>query len=205
MGKTAVTSFAFDKNNSNIVPILNASPVALDYQIDAIANPDSDPSIIGFMTDSSYFLVNVAVDLPIYGRARNFLLEEDFSSDFGKLDGFREAEFKLITENKLPLDANMQMYFIGANGQKLDSAFTKEQLLIEAAKVDAGGNVTGISKKETIIPFNAAQLDAVRNTKTIRVIAYVSTTSGGTVPVKVNANQGLSVKMGVKAKVSTKL
>ena len=204
-GKTVITSFSFDKNNSNIVPILNSSPVALDYQIDAIANPDSDPSIIGFMTDSSYFLVNVAVDLPIYGRAKNFLLEEDFSSDFGKLDGFREAEFKLLTENKLPLDATMQMYFLDANGQKLDSAFTQEQLLIEAAKVDATGLPTGVSKKETIIQFNEAQLNAVRKTKTIRVVAYVSTTSGGTVPVHINASQGLSVKMGAKAKLTNKL
>lgn len=204
-GKTVVTSFAFDKTNSNIAPILNSSPELLDYQIDAIANPDSDPTIIGFMTDSSYFLVNVSVDLPIHGRAKNFKLEENFVSDFGKLEGFKEAEFKLVTENKMPLDVAMQLYFEGLNGEILDSAFTEEKLLIGSAPVDLNGNATGATRKETFIPINESKMNAIRNTKNIKIKAFVSTAFAGTTPVKVNANQGLTVKMGAKAKVMSKL
>jgi hypothetical protein len=204
-GKTVVTSFAFNKNNSNIVDILNASPELLDYQIDAIANPDSDPNIIGFMTDSSYFLVNVSVDLPIHGRAKNFKLENNFESDFGKLDGFQEAEFKLITENKMPLDVKMQLYFQDKNGVTLDSAFTTEQLLIESAPINIAGDATGTTKKVSYIPINNAKMNAIRNTKSIKIKALVSTALQGNSPVKVNANQGLIVKMGTKAKLKSKL
>lgn len=204
-GKTVVTSFAFNKDNSNIVEILNSSPILLDYKIDAIANPDSDPNIIGFMTDSSFFLVNVSVDLPIKGRAKNFKLESDFNSDFGKLEGFQEAEFKLITENKMPLDATIQLYFKDANGTVLDSAFTGEKPLIKSAPINAIGDATGVTKTITFIPIDAQKMNHIRNTKSIVVKAYVSTSLQGSTPVSINANNGLTVKMGAKAKISTKI
>ncbi len=205
VGKTVVTSFAFNNDNSNIAEILNSSPQLLDYQIDAVANPDSDPNNIGFMTDSSYFLVNVSVDLPIHGRAKNFKLEDAFPSDLGKLDGFQEAEFKLVTENKMPLDVNMQIYFEGAGGEILDSVFNTEMLLIGSAPVNGLGEANGTTRKETFIPINAQKMNTIRATRNIRIKALVSTSLQGTTPVKVNANQGLTVKMGAKAKIKSKL
>lgn len=204
IGKTVVTSFAFNNGNSNISEILNSSPELLDYQIDAIANPDSDPNIIGFMTDSSFFLVNVSVDLPIHGRAKNFKLEDEVSTDLGKLEGFNEAEFKLVTENKMPLDVKMQVYFEDDGGKILDSLFDAEKLLIEAAPVNSNGESAGTIRKETFIPINTQKMETIRSTKNIKMKAFVSTSLQGTVPVRINKNQGLTVKMGAKAKIKSK-
>ncbi len=205
VGKTILTKFDFDKTNSNINDIINSSPVYLDYQIDAIANPDSNNTIIGFMTDSSNFLVNVSVDLPLHGRAKNFRLDGSYDSNFGKLEGFTDAEFKLITENEMPVDMKLQMYFVDGAGIVLDSLFDKERLLVEAAPVNSNGDVTGIKKAENYIPCSGAKLEAIRNSKKVLLRAYLSSNENGSVLVYVKSTQGLNVKMGVKAKIKSKL
>ncbi|HMG15620.1 MAG TPA: hypothetical protein VK590_09245, partial [Saprospiraceae bacterium] len=205
VGKTVLTKFDFDKTNSNMNDIINSSPIYMDYQIDAVANPDSDPNNIGFMTDSSTFLVNVSVDLPLKGRAKDFRIDGDYEANFGKLDGFTAAEFKLITENEMPVDMKLQMYFIDGAGVVLDSLFGKEQLLVEAAPVDANGEVNGINKKENYINCTGSQLDAIRHSKKVSLKAFLSTNLNGTIPVNIKSTQGLNIKMGVKAKIKSKL
>lgn len=205
VGKTVLTAFDFDKSNSNMKDIINSSPVYMDYQIDAVANPDSDPNNIGFMTDSSTFLVNVSVDLPLKGRAKNFRLDGSYDSNFGKLEGFTEAEFKLITENEMPVDMKLQMYFVDGSGAVLDSLFDAERLLVEAAPVNANGDVTGVKKAENYIPCSGAKLQAIRNCKKVLLRTFLSTNENGSIPVTIKSNQGLNVKMGVKAKLKSKL
>ena len=205
VGKTVTTVFDFDKNNSNIEEIINSSPIYLDYQIDAVANPDSDPNNIGFMTDSSKFIVNVSVDLPVKGRAKDFKIEDEFEVNFGKLDGFKEAQFKLVAENTLPVDMELQMYFVDANGTVMDSLFTSERLLVESAPVDGNGEVNGVKKVESFIDVTETQLNAIRNSKKVLMKAFLTSSNNGTVGVNIKSSQGLDVKMGVKAKIKSKL
>lgn len=205
VGKTVLTAFDFDKTNSNIADIINSSPVYLDYQIDAVANPDSDPNNIGFMTDSSKFIVNVSVDLPIKGRAKDFKIEDNFDVDFGKLDGFKEAEFKVVAINTMPVDMEVQMYFVNSSGTTLDSLFNKERLLVEAAPVDGNGEVNGVKKVESYITVSPAQLDAIRSSTKVLLRAFLTSAQNGNVPVNIKSTQGLDVKMGVKAKINSKL
>jgi hypothetical protein len=72
VGQTKSTHFDFNKDNSNIDVILGAGPTAIDYDFDAVANPDSNATIRGFMTDSSFMNVQVEVELPMYGAATGF-------------------------------------------------------------------------------------------------------------------------------------
>jgi len=205
VGTTVITPFKFNKLNSNIGDIINANPIYLDYQINAIANPDSNTDIIGFMTDSSFFVVNVAVELPMVGRAKNFTITDEFQVDFGKLEDFKDPVFKLITESSIPIDLDLQLYFIGSDGNTLDSLFNDTKPVVKAAPIDALGNSIGKTKFEQYIPISTEQLSRIQNTKKILVAGSISTSNKGLTPVTIKANQGIEVKMGVVTKLKSKL
>ena len=67
-GQEKRTEVVFDKDNSISRIFWNIYPNTLDYDIDAISNPDQIPDLIGFTTDSSYFRIGLQVELPLYGK-----------------------------------------------------------------------------------------------------------------------------------------
>lgn len=201
IGTVKKTSFVFNKDNSNIAEILGAGPLALDYDVDALTNPDNDTSITGFVTDSSYYKVQVEVDLPLYGTAFDFLAQDTFDIDVSSFDNAFEGEIKIITENSIPLGALMQGYFLDSNGIILDSLYSEATGVIAAAGVDNNGFSTGAVKAETFITLDKDKLNALKTAKQLIVTASFSTTSEGTTPVKITNNQDLAIRMGMRVKV----
>ncbi len=203
VGQTKSKSFYFDSKNSNIATILGDGPKAVDYDIDFIANPDNDINIKGFMTDSSYFLFQVDVLLPFYGKAKEFEAKDTFAVDFSNFadENIANAELKLIVENGIPLEALTQGYFLDASGKVIDSLFTQDKLIIPAAPIDNTGKATGKTKEITFIAMDEARFNKVRNSKKIIVRSRFSTTNKGNTSVRIESNQEIDVRMGLKVKV----
>ncbi|MCB0641356.1 MAG: hypothetical protein KDC44_06935 [Phaeodactylibacter sp.] len=197
VGEEKVTQFTFTKDNSNIAEVLGSGPVAIDYDVDAITNPDTLTDIRGFITDESRYTVNVEVELPIYGRASGFAAIDTFEVDFSNYEGSQEAEFKLISENEMPLDIGLQLYFYDEYGEVVDSLFSVDTPIIAAAPVDGEGNTTDITTKIEYINFDAARFEALKTARKIVVFAAFSTYDGGVPSVKVYADQKINLKMGV--------
>ena len=68
VGQFKTTTFDFNKDNSNIQQIFSDKVSSVTYDIDALANPDLNPEINGFLTKESYFLIKMSVDLPFEGK-----------------------------------------------------------------------------------------------------------------------------------------
>ena len=116
-------AFVFTKENSNIDSVLGAGPIAIDYDVNAFTNPDSLTDIRGFITDSSYYKVRVDVELPLHARASNFLAQDSIELDLNDFEDANYVEFKLITDNSLPLDVDVQAYFLDENGTVVGFSF----------------------------------------------------------------------------------
>lgn len=206
VGQTKATTFYFDESNSNIAEIFNSNPVQMIYKVQGLANAESDPTLIGFITDTSTVRMNVQVELLLEGQLLNFPAEQSLNLDFGTFadsTGFESAEFKLVTENGMPLTTNMQVYFRDINENNIDSLFAEgPQDAIRSAPVDPlTGLTTGITRTETFIPFTAARFENLRlYAKKAFLQAAFSTAEDGTVPVKILNNQGAVVKMGIRLK-----
>lgn len=201
VGQVKTKAFTFNKNNSNIDVVLGAGPVAIDYDVNAFTNPDMITSIRGFITDSSYYKVRVDVDLPLYGRASDFVAREQFPVNLAEYEAVEEAEFKLVADNSLPLGIGVQAYFLDEAGAYLDSLFVQEEALVAGAPVDAAGNVTQALTKTSFVTVSGTRFDNLRQAKTILLTAAFSTTGNGTQSVKIRANQKIDLRMGVKVKV----
>lgn len=201
VGQSKSTVLTLNADNSNVTDLLSAKPIGIDYQVDAIANPSDNPNARGFITDSSFYTVSMMFDIPLHGRASGFDAVDSFDVDFSDYDVLKEVEFKLVSDNNMPIGISTQGYFLDSTGVVLDSLFDSIGYPIEAAPVGADGIVTGKQTTTTFVTFDAARFDGIRKATKLEVHALLSTTNSGQTNVKVFSNQDVEIRMGMKVKV----
>lgn len=202
VGQTKSLVFYFNKDNSNIEDIISQTPKALDYDLDGVSYPGTSQEVIGFLTDSSQINVRVEVEIPLEGSISGFgvtdTLEFDPDLAFGTIEGLKAAELKLVTENGMPLDVVVQVYLANEQGIVLDSLFEADQLLLVSAPIDDNGIPTGRSEQITFATLDQESVDILRHTHKILIRTAFSSTFAGSIPVRVYADQGVSLKIGMR-------
>lgn len=198
VGQVKSDTFVFNRRNSNIDVILGAGPEAVYYYVDALANPERDTTITGFVTDKSAYEVQVEVDLPLYGKVSGFAVRDTFDWNFSSYDEVKNAEFKVVTENGLGLEVGIQGYFLDDKNTVLDSLFTVSTPIVKPAPVDAQGKTTGKTKAETFAPFDAERFSHLKQAKRVLLQATFFTNDRGQTSVKVKKDQVVDMRMGMK-------
>ncbi|MEO6037547.1 MAG: hypothetical protein ABIQ93_03970, partial [Saprospiraceae bacterium] len=100
-----------------------------------------------------------------------------------------------------PISALLQMYFLDANANRIDSLFSSgPQPLLNAAPIDANGKATGTTRTENFIPMSASRFDRIRQAKKAFLQTSFTTAENGTVPVKLIATNKAVIKMGLKVR-----
>jgi len=195
------TALIFNKNNSNIVDILNSKPTQIIYSITAVINPNENTNINGFMTDQSSMSISLETELPIHGSASGFEIEEPLETDLSDLDEIDWAEFKIITDNGLPVDLGIQLYFTNDLGERIDSLYTGYEALTESALVNNTGDVVSSTEKVTLVEISAERMENIKQSNNMMVGVTFSTVDGGNTPVKILTSHQLDVKVGLKVGV----
>jgi len=202
VGQSKITNVETNKDNSNLSDVISKSPKQLNYELGAITNPANDPNIKGFILDTSRFAVDVEVELPVWFSASDFVFEEVSEFDASFFEDIESAEFKLIIENGLPIEAGVQVYFMDENNIVLDSLFDGGNMtLIPAAEINTQGEVISKSSSENIAEFTIDRIAKIQHATQISIKGIVSTAEMGTVAVKFYTDYGLSFKLGAIAKL----
>lgn len=203
VGGVVNTNVNINKDNSNIVTVLEQVPYGLRYQFSGESNPAGDQSIKGFATDQSNIVIRVIADLPMEGAVQDFTLIDTFALDLtGDAIPEGEAEFKIITNNGFPLDIDLQCYFLDEFGNAIDSLFIGSDVsLIQAAPVDGDGRVTESFETITFVDVTSDRVNGIRNqVRNIALLGRFNSTNNGGTPIKLYADYDLDVKIGVKIK-----
>lgn len=201
IGQTKKTTITFDKSNSNFADIISANPVRMEYDIDGLTNPDPNVKTIGFLTDSSRFNFQVYVDIPLTVKAKNFTFSDTVDVDLSGYESVQSAELKILTDNKMPVDINMQGYFMSSGYDLVDSFFTKNTIILRGAPVDVQGLPRGAQSAENFVTLDEEKFKKVRLAKKIIIKYSISTTNSGSSVVRLAATQDVHVRMGMKFKV----
>ncbi len=197
IGEMKTTSFVFDKNNSNIKDIFNALPTMLVYEIEGILNPE-DTNDQGFITDQSTVGTSLEVEMPVYGTASGFTIESTSELELDDFEDIADAEFKLIADNGIPLDVDLQVYFLDEYDTRLDSLFEIPQTILGAAAVDGNGEVTNTEEVISIIDVPKDRMQVIQNAKNMRIEAAISTFNDGNTPVLIKSNYAVNARIGAK-------
>lgn len=209
VGQSKKQSFVFDESNSNIADLIALQPIKVEYDVTAVANPNNDPNIRGFVTDSSFLRFFMTLELGLEGSAVDFGADQtldvatvfdDFKS-VGKKD-FEEVEFKIVSDNGLPMALNTQIYFLTQkDGVPFDSLFSAgRQTICAAAPVDANGIVTAPAHSETFATVTNERFQNIKRANFAKLSTNITTSGGGQKPVKMLSDQQVSIKMGLKLK-----
>ncbi len=196
VGRVAMDSFIVNAENSNLEDVLSAGPVAIDYDVDVLTNPEGDTEIIGFVTDSSFYSIQAEADLPLVGQVDNFLARDTFDLEIAQFEEIQSIEFKIVAENSAPLDMDMQIYVLDEQGQFLDSLLVEDQRVLLGAPVDDEGVATAPVSKTTFVPIEEERLDGIRTGTILIFQASISTENNTGKTVKVFADQGFQLQMG---------
>ncbi len=197
VGQVKTQTIVLDKSNSNIAEILGANPLAVDYDIDALTNPDTITAIRGFLTDSSYYRFQVEVELPVYGQARQFEVLDTFPIDMGSFAQVQQATIKLWVQNELPIGVEAQVYVADAQGIT-DSLFDAPTFLIPAAAVNSNGFPDGARTETLYIDLLGNRLQHLLASTHLILKATFSTTQDGQVPVRMEFDNKVEIRAGIK-------
>ncbi len=199
VGQFANTFLQMDKGNSNINDLLGTRPKWLYHKIEAISNADTNHDQ-DFMTDSSAFIVNSILNLPLSGSMHGVNLRDtvDFGIDvdLGQLEGI---EFRIGAENSFPL--------YGAITVRLwNDDFSKGRVLfkgvaMESAEIDTDGHVVAPSNtlsEPSIWMVDLEEIDPIDQWTQAEIDILLHTTMTGRIPVVVEDGSTVNVRAGMK-------
>lgn len=204
IGQSILTKISLSKTNSTIVQAVNLSPNYLDFLVEALSNPNGNPATDqNFVIDSSKFEVDIEAELPLFGSASGFKLQDTVDFDLG--DDIDEVEWvilKVYTSNGFPLDVSMQIYFADSLGNKLDSLLTSIDQIISSGIVGPAPSYKVITptEKHLSIQINQQKMDNLLKAEKLIILANLSTTNNGVDKVKIYSDYEIDVKLGVQAK-----
>lgn len=198
LGDTIRTIITIDNTNSNLPELISMLPTQIIYAFAGTINPQgiADNS---FVLNESIVDVDLKIELPLKGRLSDLEASTLFEFDGGEFTNDIDfVLFQIYTNNGFPLSLDIQAVFLDAAGTELEILIDEDNRILEAADVDAEGNVT-LSKEKTIqVKVEGDKLQRIQNATTIRIEAVINTTGGGTTSVKILDSYQLEVKLGAQ-------
>ena len=171
IGETKETTFVFDKNNSNIAEIFNEKAISVNYDVDALINFDLTEPFIGYSTDTSFYKVELAVDVPLFLRFNDLILTDTLNVDLSDLSDFNSAEFKFITQNAFPFNVDLQAFFIDSVSNESLAIFDGNGLLLPSAELFQDGTTQAQDPKEDIINIDEQQMSHILRSNKMALVA----------------------------------
>jgi hypothetical protein len=201
VGKTKSTFFTFDKNNSNIREIFNEKTNLISYDIDALVNPDRDTTIKGYIDFDAFFNINVAAEVPLNGYVRELVVSDTLSLDLSAFNSVHSGEFKIITANDFPAEVSLQIYFLDAEGRRLEELFAAEGLVLPAAVLLPNGRTQRGQERTTFVPLSQSKLENMRKSDRVLIEGRLNTTgSAEGKSLWLYDDYGITVKAGALLK-----
>ena len=208
IGKSALDTAIFSKGTTNLYSALEIGPNKILYGIRSFSNPAGKVS--NYVTDSSKISVDLDVELPLDMSTSlvefTDTMELDLSSILeDNVENIKSLLLHTSFENGMPIDLNLQVYFLNGNYNHVDTLFNQaDQNIIKSGVVDQQGKITSSSKKDVDLQYSHSQIDLLKTVKYAIVKAGVETANGGNTFVKFYSNYSINVHFGVQTELEIK-
>ncbi|MFC2111019.1 hypothetical protein ACFLQ5_01055 [Bacteroidota bacterium] len=208
VGETVISKITLDKSNSNVKDVFDISPEKITYEVEGKSNP-TGTVIQNFVLDTSNFYMDVEVEIPLFGRAWNFTMQDtndfDFDNDIGDVDEIQYIEVALYAVNELPAEGLIQVYFTDSNYVVIDSLYKSKEQIIKSAIPGPPPTYRVIQKTDntTSVILDRPKMDKIKTAeKIITSIEFSTVNNGGTI-VKFYSDYTVDLKIGVNVRLKT--
>lgn len=194
-GEAKITTFTFDKSNSNLKELFTERVKTVNYKINSVYNRDSVKVLDQFIGEGGYFSANVDVVIPLEGTIDELVLNDTVDISLSNYDEILKAEIKTVLTNEFPLDLDFQAYFLNATGSIIDSLYD-ERFVLAGADVDAQGVTMSTSPQTTFTEVDANKWQQLQSTERIAFDFKLNTKTINNSPLWVYDNYDITVKIG---------
>ncbi len=202
IGVSKKTAISIDSKNSNLADIIASYPTQFSQSFVGKTNVNNPTKEAGFINDDSRLKTSLTMEIPLIGTAEKFTAYDTLVLDLSKFSEVTAAEFKITTDNEMPIDMSLQGYFINSSGGIIDSMVLKEPLILRGAPTTAAGTTIGTSLAYNFIKIDAVKFTRIRSAKKIILKYTISSSNNGANPVKFNGSQKFRIKLGVRVGVT---
>ncbi len=205
IGQGIRTDLLLDKTNSNVNIAFNISPQRVNALVDAMSNPGGYSQ--NFTFDTSRFMVDALVELPMHGTAHDFVIVDtidiDLGEDFEEVENIEWVLFKIYAENGFPVDAKLQVYFTDENHIIVDSLIAPPQQFVFAATPGPAPDyiVTQPYTKTITTTIHKERLLEYHRIKYAIVRAEMNTFNNATQIVKIYSYYNLHIMLGAQVQL----
>ncbi|MFH0866668.1 MAG: hypothetical protein V1904_10755 [Bacteroidota bacterium] len=212
LGQSVQSSLQLNNGNTNtgfsgIRDAINISPHWVSYHVNSTSNPAGyPPPDQNFVIDTSRFSIDAEVELPMWGRAWDFRLQDTLDFSFGDdVDILEWVLFKINTDNGFPVNASMQLYFADSAFNKIDSLLVPIQQVIISGVVGPAPDykVIAPTHKLTTSKIEKNRIMNLKNVEKLLIYAKLETVNNGATIIKMYSDYFLDVKIGLQAQIKT--
>lgn len=218
-GQVISDTKVIDKNNSSIVAMLNLPPKTISFGGKAKINAAGFTGYNDFIVKGGGVSVGYEVEMPLTLKTssliRDIYVKNPFFESLNNGDSLGKSvlgiepedmeylDLILKTQNGIPLDANLDMYFADSDSLISDTILIGN--IMRSAIPDANGRTEFSTTTVAPIRLTSQKLEAIRakNLTMLMIRITISTFNGGTTPVKIYSDY--TAKIGLSAKVKLKL
>ena len=193
----------FDKQNSNIVSFVALPPTGqIAYSGKAEFNKTNTvtPQNPNFIDLDATFSIDAQLDLPIELQVSNLTFKDTTSVSGEDFDKLENAQLMINAENGIPLDVDVQLFFIDTIS-KSQFGFTKKLKVLTAAQSAANGAVTPTKTTQTL-SLDTSEMNSLKKANGIVFSGSVTSPSGGTGVASLYSDSKLKLSVVIKSKVN---
>ncbi|MES2836824.1 MAG: hypothetical protein V4667_04835 [Bacteroidota bacterium] len=204
LGSVIMSSFLVDKTNSSIVDFINRQPKQIILQFETNTVPNGNTN---FVLDTSRLKVDVEVELPFHGIAKNIVFIDTVEiENFENIEeSVESATIRLYTSNGFPVELFLELAYADEYGNKLGYFIpASNSHIIQSGAIDSDGRVVSKTEKLTDIIITKNELTKAKFAKKLIVFAKASSTDNGDKYVKFYSDYTLDVRLGVQTKINVK-
>jgi hypothetical protein len=205
IGQKVNTNIVLNKLNSNIDDFLNLMPQKIEYGVEGIINP-AGVTPGNFVLDTSAFEVEIEIEIPLEGYASGFTLQDTmeltFEEDLSMLDWIL---FRVNAESTFPFEAAIQVIFLDALFQPIDSLFTVSTVIIPGALPGPPPLYKSTTAAYRSFDIRADRQKLGKLNGKVRYMVLkgrIDTSGGGNKVVKIYTDNYLRMDMGIQGKAS---
>ena len=201
-----------NENAPNLTKLLSSSPKNFSYAAEITLNPDVNAN--NFITEKSKITISPELELPLEGTAYGFSISDTFNFPEIPDTIIESLLLRANITNMFPLNVRLQVTFLDAGYQKLDSLFTpiipgdkNYNALILSGEINSDGKVISATNKITDITYSKSRAANLRKAKYMAIRGELETSKVADEykVVKFFDSYKLDIKLGAQIQGKIKL
>lgn len=205
LGQVVSTARHFNRETTNIDELLSAVPDKIDLSFTASSGNPPGSTEQNFLLDTSKMVLEAEVILPMWFSTTGYTLRDtlDIALDslLANMDFIENLGFRLTTTNQWPLELSAQIYFLNNLDEKVDSLFEDQTVIIDAAPVDAEGELDEslLTPHVVDVQITDSDLTDLADATTMMLVVKAITADNGVPTVKFYSRYMLDYQLSVYA------